>query len=154
VVESILSSLEFDGVLNLLAAETATPAGTASGPSLIFLFFQTAIGAEVVPGNSRWRTQIGTSILTTDGSRVKADRDIGKSEHRDCKQCRGTGDPGIGRSATELHRRSPPHPATGIAPATSRLTGEVTRIFTTGKIKTIPYRGTTEQSIFETAVLD
>ena len=68
--------------------------------------------------------------------------------------CRGTGDPGIRRSATELHRRSPPYPVTGIAPATSRLTGEVTRIFTTGKLKTIPYRGTTEQSIFEAAVLD
>jgi hypothetical protein len=34
------------------------------------MVFQSAIGAEVVPGNSRWRTQIGTSILTTDGLRV------------------------------------------------------------------------------------
>lgn len=68
--------------------------------------------------------------------------------------CRGTGDSGTRRSATELHRRSPPYPVAGIAPATSRLIGEVTRIFTTGKLsKTIPYRGTSEQSTFRTAVL-
>ncbi len=34
MVESILSSLEFDGVLNLLAAETATPAGATSALTL------------------------------------------------------------------------------------------------------------------------
>jgi len=34
VVENVLSSLEFDGVLSLLAAETATPAGAASALTL------------------------------------------------------------------------------------------------------------------------
>jgi hypothetical protein len=37
-----------------------------------FLLFQAAFMAAVVPGNNRWRTQIGTSIHTTDQFQVDA----------------------------------------------------------------------------------